>query len=489
MGLFQSILDTIADHAGYANKKSASGAISDLIGGLPTMYGASKLSNRKAQVQSYTDWVYAAASMVAQEAATIDLHAYKNTTAQPSARIAKILTNHPKEARKLFKRDVGNQQGLDELDNHVLLDLLENPNEQMDGEALMELTYLHLMLAGEAFWAKIRNGLGKPESLWPMFPYFMAEQRDDKRFISGWKYTINGVTSFWDADDIVQIKLTDPTNLYRGTGIVQAAARAIDTDAHAADWNRNFFQNSARPDFVLETDNTLSDTVFQRLKLQWEDRHKGVINAFKIGILEAGLKLNNVTMSQKDMDFLAGRNFNKDQILAMFGVSATILGLVSDANRANMEAADYNHAKRVIKPLQSRVASAINHKLAPEYDTKLVIGFTDPVPEDKQFMLDEQTKGENVIWTINEIREMRGLDPVDGGDLMYQPINMQPIGTPPPTPVAVPPPDDNNDDDKTDPENDPKDPSADKAAALIKKAFTTRQRNAKRSATPVSTST
>ena len=65
---------------------------------------------------------------------------------------------------------------------------------------------------------------------------------------------------------------------------------------------------------------------------------------------EAGLKANKLTATQKEMDFLETRKFNRDQILAMFGVSKSILGLIEDANRANMEAADYNHAKRVIKP-------------------------------------------------------------------------------------------------------------------------------------------
>lgn len=465
MGFLQSTLDIFADRLGYANKKSASAALSSLFGSLPPIHGQSKLGNRRNQVQAYLDWVYAAASMVAQEASTIDFHAYKNSTGKSSQRIARSITQYPLEKRRLL-RAVGNDAGLQELDNHILLDLLENPNPHMDAEQFMEITYLHIMLAGESFWGKIRNGLGKPDELWPMFPYNMTVIPDKEKFIAGWKYRIGGEESIWPAEDIVQIKLTDPTDLYRGMGIVQAAARSIDTDAHAADWNRNFFQNSARPDFVLETDKSLSNTVFARLKEQWEDRHKGAINAHKIGILEEGLKLNSTTMTQKDMDFLAGRNFNKDQILAMFGTSATILGLVQDANRANMEAADYNHAKRVIKPLQSRVNSAINHKIAPDFDAKLVIGFTDPVPEDKQFMLDEQTKGVNIIWTRNEIREMRGLDPVEGGDVMYQLTTLQPLGTPPPAPNT---PTDPNADNKT---------STGKAAVLTKKVSTPMTTNA-----------
>lgn len=412
---------------GYAKTKGTT-SLNDLFGlNLGQLMGTSKLVNQRQQMEAYLDWVYAASTAIAREAATIEFRAYANRTRKKSARIANQLTYHPAEAARLLKLRAGNQPALEELDNHVLLDLLDNPNPFMDRESFMELTFLHLQLAGEAFWGKIRNGLHKPEQLWPMMPYNMKHVANEGEFISGWVYRVGAEDVPWAVEDVVHIKLVDPNNFRRGMSVVRAAARAIDTDSHAADWNRNFFQNSARPDYVLETDQSLSETVYSRLKQQWDDRHKGTINAHKVGILEAGLKVNRTTLTQKDMDFLKSREFNKDQILAMFGVSASILGLTTNHNRANMEAADYNHAKRVIKPIMSKPAAAINNQLAPDFDQKLVIGFTDPVPEDKAFTLKEQSEGIDKFWTRNEVRELRGLDPVPGGEVMYIPSSVVPL--------------------------------------------------------------
>ena len=53
--------------------------------------------------------------------------------------------------------------------------------------------------------------------------------------------------------------------------------------------------------------------------------------------------------------------------------------------------------------------------------------FTDLLPEDKEFFLKEQTEGINKFWTVNEVRELRGLDPVPGGEVLYQPQTLLPL--------------------------------------------------------------
>lgn len=75
----------------------------------------------------------------------------------------------------------------------------------------------------------------------------------------------------------------NPNNLYRGQSVIEAAARAIDTDAHAADYNRRSFYNSATPDGTLQTDETLSDATCQRLKQEWDATYGGPENAHQDG--------------------------------------------------------------------------------------------------------------------------------------------------------------------------------------------------------------
>jgi hypothetical protein len=62
-----------------------------------------------------------------------------------------------------------------------------------------------------------------------------------------------------------------------------------------------------------------------------------------------------------------------------------------------------------------------------------VIGFIDPVPEDREFELNKRQKAVNKWMIIDEVRELDGLEPLpDGlGAVIYYPTTNQPLGTPP----------------------------------------------------------
>jgi HK97 family phage portal protein len=392
-----------------------------------------RLTGQKQQLLAYRDWVYAAARAIAEDVATIDFELYVNRTGTKSAIVGQKMAN-PAYARALKTKIIKNIKGhnkpaLEEIDDHILLDLLYDPNPFMTKDEFIEMTVLHMELAGESFWYIFRNSAGVPIEIWPLMPNLVQIKKDPVKFIAGYAYiTPGGNTLVIKPEDIIHHKYTNPNDLYRGMGTVQAASRAIDTDSHAADWNRNFFYNSASPDIVLEADGTLSDDTWKRLKEDWESSYKGTDNAHRTAILEEGLKVKTISLAQRDMEFLEGRKFNRDQILALFRVSGAILGIQENSNRATAEAAEFTFAKRVIRPKMQRLVSRITQDLAPLFDVKLILSFQDPVPEDKEYNLKDKKTSINHWRTINEVRAENGDDPVKGGDVLYQPVNLMPLG-------------------------------------------------------------
>lgn len=419
--------------------KAFTGSEKKSVGGFfgNTLNFSSRLSNQKEQIAAYKDWVYAASRAIAEDVATIDFELYINRTGQKSGIVAQRLQN-PRSVKELRKLRVKSAKGmmkpaLEEIENHPLLDLLYHPNGFMTKDEFMEMTVLHMELAGEAFWYIIRNGAGLPIELWPLMPYLVQIKKSPTTFIEAYAYiTPGGNTLIIKPDDIIHHKYMNPDDLYRGMSVVRAAARAVDTDAHAADWNRNFFYNSAVPDLVLEADGTLTDETFARLKNEWDGKYAGTENAHRTAILEEGLKVNVLGMAQREMEFLEGRKFNRDQILALFRVSGAILGIQENSNRATAESAEYVFAKRVVRPKMMRITNRITEDLAIQFDPKLVLGFENPVPEDKEYILKEKTASLNSWKTINEVRAENGDDEIEGGDVLYQPLNLAPLGSPKP---------------------------------------------------------
>lgn len=412
-------------------------------------------SDRESQLRAYVDWVYGAVRAIAEDGASVDLRLYVNRGGTKNATVGHKLIFAKPDAKKLMHRKISieywTEKGqhvkaqapmLEEIENHKLLDLLYKPNGSMTKTEFFELIFTHLELTGEFFAWKERNGIGVPIALWPLMPYKMKEKVNGREGrLEGWVYTNQGKRIPIDPEDIIHVKYTDPNNIWRGMGVVRAAAASIDTDAQAAEYNRRFFYNNGRIDAALVTEQELSDESFERMKQQWNDIYGGTVNAHKTAILEGGLDYKPIAITQKEMDFLESRKFNRDQILALFRVSASILGISENINRANAEAAEFTFAKRVIRPKLERLTSTITENLAGDFDPKLLVSFTDPVPEDKEFNLKSKEVGLNKWYTINEIRAENGDAPIPGGDELYIPISNVPLSVV----SATPEPSDPND--------------------------------------------
>jgi HK97 family phage portal protein len=330
-----------------------------------------------------------------------------------------------------------------EKEQHPLLDLLDSVNPDMIGSELKYLTSSHLDLVGNCYWLltdskgnPVKGDLDKPEAIYLLDPSKIHPLIDKDHFpyrISGYKLKLETRNVLFDPACIIHFRSPDPMNFYEGRGIVQAGAEFIDNDNYAMEFNRKFFVNGARPAGFLETE-MVSETQVESLKIGFMDVHGGIDNMQRIGVLPKGVKWAPAGSSPKDMDFKNLSEDMRDRILALFGVSKTILGTAeSDTNRATAETADYVFSKRVVKPHMQRICDFLNEKLVPRYGDDLYISFIDPVPEDRGARTTEMQAavGSQPVLTINEARdEFMGLGPVEGGDQLMAPSAMSPVGEP-----------------------------------------------------------
>ncbi len=365
---------------------------------------------------AYSGWVYACVNAIAEEVGSMEL--------------------------TLQKRG---RDGWTDVDDHLALGPLQAVNPFMSSSELLLATQAFLELSGDAFWWMPQGTIvKKPLEIWLLDPARTHVVRHPTRFIGGYVYkNEKGEDIPLAPDEVLHFKRFNPRNRYRGLGTVQAAALSIDIDTYAAKWNRNFFFNSAMPSAVLEAEGTLTQQQYDRIKTNWHDRYGGVDNAHKLAITEGGLKYKPISLSQRDMDFLETRRYSRDEIMGIFRVPKSVLGITEDVNRANAEATDYVFSKRVIKPRMGFLADRLTEFYLPLFglDARLWrFSFTDPVPQNTELDLRRRDTGlRNGSMTINEAREEEGRDPVEGGDTILIPAGMQTLEQTitPPAPVEV----------------------------------------------------
>jgi len=302
--------------------------------------------------------------------------------------VERITTAYSQVEWKLYRSAAsGRDEDRVEVTSHAALDLWNQPNRFMTGPQWREATQQHEELTGEQWWIPARHERSSiPLELWFARPDRMTPVPDREEFLSGYVYSSpTGEQVPLGVDDVIMLRRPNPLDPYRGWGPVQTILADLDATRASAEWNANFFRNSARPGGIIEADRRLDDTEFDEFNARWTEQHKGVGNAHRVAILESGMKWVDRAFSMNDMQFVELREASREIIREAFGFPKPMLGTVDDANRANMEAAEDIFSKWLVRTRCRRTRQALNTRLLPMYGATgkgLEFDFEDPVGTD-----------------------------------------------------------------------------------------------------------
>lgn len=291
--------------------------------------------------------------------------------------------------RKFAWDDMDSRKEIDR--NHPVTRVLNNPNPFMTRQELFETAQQHLDLVGEAFLYVDRNNFMRvPAEIWPLNPLKMSIAVDDwKEYITGYVYKdSNGHDHPFEVDEIIHLRMPNPADPYRGLSPVGSLVVDLDSHRLASEHTRSFFLNDATPGGVIEFPEGIDDRQFNSIKSQWNEKHRGVRNAYKIGIIEGG-KWVSTSFSMKDMQFVELKKLSSDTIREAYGFPKFKQGIVEDVNRATAEASEFMYAKSLLIPRLERIKQAFNMKFLPMFGDSVAqsfeLDYCNPVPEDKEF--------------------------------------------------------------------------------------------------------
>ena len=315
---------------------------------------------------------------------------------------------------------------------HPALDLLYKPNPFQTKTEFLETTMINLKTTGDAYWYKVRNKGGRVVELWNLRPDMIVIVTDPEKFIKEYRFSKqDGTVESFAPEEIVHFKYPDPLNLYLGLSPLRASQTEVQTNEYIARYQRDFFLNNARPDAIIKNKNsTLTVEQKEELKEGWEKRYKGLGKNSKISILKGDLEYQQISLNQRDMDYIESKKFTRDDILVAFQVPKVILSIVEDVNRANAETGMYIFLAETIKPEMDRLVEKLNEEMIyPDFGDDLFFGFENPVPENRTQIVEEYKAGIQFNYLlINEVRQKEGLPPVNGGWSFYMPVMNAPVG-------------------------------------------------------------
>lgn len=416
-------------------------------GGIP----GSWTQDRNEQARHLRGWVYVAirslAKMVAGAAPSVGIRRNGDDLLVRQEKGAKFLS---RRARRKMLAQVQDHEDIEPApQNHPLVKLLQNPNPPDTAWTFFYRSELFLRATGNLYWWAVPNKLGLPCELWVIPSHWIWPCKGS--LADPEEYEVRPRAAYWGGqavripgDEIIHIRYPGLIDPFDGYSPLAAGATWIDNSESIdrSQWAK--FKNGVNSDIMIELDKSLEgvdEAGMERLAARIHEKYVGENATGKPLVMSPGAKAVPLKTTPVEMDYIASGDQKRDWVLALFGVSKSLIGITEDANRASAEAAIANFVFREVGPDLMLLGQMVTEKLASRFDEKLVVYWPDLTPDDPEMALKKMTLGvQSLAVSRNELREFLDLEPQEGADSPYGPIGavehpykrVAPVGLPMP---------------------------------------------------------
>jgi HK97 family phage portal protein len=310
-----------------------------------------------------------------------------------------------------------------------LYDILHNkPNEEMSPFNFKEMMMTNLNLGGNTVCEKLVNKKGDLVGLYPYKWQNVTIERS--KTTNKLEYIIKGekgTEKTLRRDQVFHIPGLSFDGIV-GLSPIEYVSKAIGLGLSYESFGVNFYKNGANPSIALQYPNALDDVAFERLKKEFAKAYQGLANTGKPLILEDGATVKEMTIKPVDAQLLESKRFQLEDIARIYRVPLHLIQDLERATFSNIEHQSLNFATYTMLPWFQRWEENINMQLltpqqrAEGYYAEFCIN--NLLRADAKSRAEAYREGRLNGWmSINDVRKLENMNPVEGGDVHITPLN------------------------------------------------------------------
>lgn len=309
--------------------------------------------------------------------------------------------------------------------------LHDEANSYMTAKQFRETILSHVLLWGNGYAEISRNEYGDVVSLWPITPNRVRPQMIDSN--------VYFAISMPDGQDVVlpRDKVLHIAGLgfdgFLGYSPIAMARRSIGLSMAMETFGSRYFGAGTHPGVVVSHPGKLGPEAHRNLKDSLSAGYSGLGKSHRLLLLEEGMKLEKLGVPPNDSQFLESRQFQVTDVARWFNLPPHKIKDLTRSSFSNIEQEQLSFVQDSLLPWLVTLEQAYNQQLLTSYDKSLsgrgryytkhvVEGLLRGDSQSRaQYYTAMLTQG---VMSINEVRALEDMDPVEGGDIHLVPLNM-----------------------------------------------------------------
>ena len=255
---------------------------------------------------------------------------------------------------------------------------------------------------------------------------------------------INGVVSAQFTQNELAFGTANPRTDIRvggyGFSELEMLIHQITSHLWAEEYNSRFFSQGGTTKGILNLKGTAENPVSRHqlanFKRQWISQVSGMTGAWKTPVMSVdGLEYINVSQSNREMEFEKWLNYLINTACAVYQIDPSEINFPNRGGATGSSGGGLgeggiqdrisNSKDKGLRPLLRFIESLINRHIVSKFDERFVFTFTGFDQKSEAEKLEQKYKEVKFLRTVNELREEEGMDPLEDGDIILDPVYMQ----------------------------------------------------------------
>jgi HK97 family phage portal protein len=307
--------------------------------------------------------------------------------------------------------------------------LHDNFNPFMTAQVSREVMMSHILLWGNCYCEIVRNGVGDIVELWPISPDRVRPYYEDGQVF--YEIRVDSQKVILPREKVLHVPGLGFDGLI-GYSVVGMARKSFGLSMALESFGALYFGQGTHVGCILSHPGKLDDKARANLTESFAGID-GLAKSHKKLILEEGMKLEKIGIPPEDSQFLQSRQFQIAEIARWYNLPPHRLKDLSRSSFSNIASEQISFVTDSVLPWLVRFEQNYNMQLLTQTERyKQKMFFRHNV--DGLLRGDPATRAEYYkslfgigVYSINEIRELEGRDPIENGDERFVPLNMLPL--------------------------------------------------------------